>query len=275
MEVKDNNYYVVLGFMVKDLQLKGIERDVYAIIYGFSQADGRFTGSLQYLADWTCATKQGVLKALTKLLEKQLITKIEVVKNNIKFVEYQATEFNSIKKSLIPIKQSLTNNIVNNIDNNLLDKSTKLLSEKNTKKSEITDLGKIKNIKELNLGKTKRITQQEKLYHNLLDNILVKSKLYQNDTIRDLLVRWLNSLYELKKLPSSNSLEDSLLELEKYSINEIIDAINNSIKSGYPRFYPKHKENISSDGINRNSELTEYEKKKQEESEKWIDKNFS
>ena len=115
--IKDGNYYVVQSFMVKDLKLKGLERDVYAIIYGFSQAENQwFDGSLQYLADWTCSTKQGVLKALNNLQEKQLIEKQDNIFNGVKFVKYRSTEFNGgIKQSLTGgIKQSLTNNTDNN-----------------------------------------------------------------------------------------------------------------------------------------------------------------
>ena len=41
------NYYSVQGWMVKDLNLKGNELAVFAIIYGFSQDNETwFTGSL-------------------------------------------------------------------------------------------------------------------------------------------------------------------------------------------------------------------------------------
>ena len=52
--VKDENHFIIKGFMINKLNLKGIELMVYAIIYGFSQ-DGscKFTGSRQYLADFT------------------------------------------------------------------------------------------------------------------------------------------------------------------------------------------------------------------------------
>jgi hypothetical protein len=89
------NYYVVMSFMVKDLKLKGIERDVYAIIYGFCQNKGKYSGSLQYLIDWTCSSKQGVINALNKLIEKKLLIKEEFYFNNVKFVEYSTTELTS------------------------------------------------------------------------------------------------------------------------------------------------------------------------------------
>jgi hypothetical protein len=129
------NYYVVLSFMVKDLKLKGLERDVYAIIYGFCQNKGKYSGSLQYLIDWTCSSKQGVLNALNKLIEKKLLIKEEVYFNNVKFIEYSTTDLTSGQETLPDVvkkvdrggqetllgggQESRPNNIPsNNIDNN-------------------------------------------------------------------------------------------------------------------------------------------------------------
>ena len=67
--IKDTNYLKIQGFMVSQLHLKGNDLLIYAIIYGFSQTDNqKFTGSLQYLYDWTQSTKQGVIKSLKKLI---------------------------------------------------------------------------------------------------------------------------------------------------------------------------------------------------------------
>lgn len=130
--VNPEQYIVLQGWFITELDLKGIELIVYACIYGFSQAEEQvFSGSLQYLADWTNSTKQGVLKALKSLIDKGYIAKSDKVINGVKFCEYRATKFNrvcnkvdnGIKQSLTGgIKQSLTNNIVkdnlvNNIDN--------------------------------------------------------------------------------------------------------------------------------------------------------------
>ena len=129
-KVKEGNYVVIQSFMVTELNLKGNELIVYAIIYGFSQAENQaFTGSLQYLADWTNSTKQGVLKNLKSLVSKGLIQKKETSVCGVKFCEYYATEFNGvlnkveqgIKQCLTGgIKQSLTNNIdKDNKENNI------------------------------------------------------------------------------------------------------------------------------------------------------------
>ena len=92
MEICDGNYIVVQSFMVKELHLKWNELLIYACIYGFSQAKNqKYKGGLQYLADWTNSTKQGVIKALKSLLDKNLILKTEYMQNNIKFCEYCTT----------------------------------------------------------------------------------------------------------------------------------------------------------------------------------------
>ncbi len=152
--VSNGNFFTVLGWMVKELNLKGNELMVFAIIHGFSQTEGQaFTGSLQYLADWTNSTKQGVLKNLKSLSEKGYIEKREMLIRNVKVVEY-ASKFNTGKLSLTPsntegystqfngvlnsvergIKLSLPNNIDNNIEDNI-DKSNISINESQKKPS--------------------------------------------------------------------------------------------------------------------------------------------
>ena len=83
---------------------------VYACIYGFSQAENQiFNGSLQYLADWTNSTKQGVIKCLKSLVDKGYIAKEEKYINGVKFCEYYATKFNrSVNKVDEGMQQSST-----------------------------------------------------------------------------------------------------------------------------------------------------------------------
>lgn len=121
-KVNRDNYIVVQGWMVTELGLKGSELIVYALIYGFSQAENQvFSGSLQYLADWTNCTKQGVIKTLKSLIEKGYIVKNEKLINSVKFCEYYSTLFNRVlNKVEYPIKQSLPNNIDDNIENNIV-----------------------------------------------------------------------------------------------------------------------------------------------------------
>jgi len=74
--VRSDNYYVVTGWMSAMLHLKGMERDVFAIIYGFSQtANQEFTGTQEYIAQWTGGTARAVRNCLDKLIEKGYIVK--------------------------------------------------------------------------------------------------------------------------------------------------------------------------------------------------------
>jgi hypothetical protein len=156
--VKDNTFVHIEAFMVNELKLKGNELFIYAIIYGFSQDDKSvYNGGLQYLADWTNSTKQGVIKVLKSLQQKGLLRKFETLKNNVKYCSYKAlkcpdhstlfngggkqslmgysTKFNGGgKQSLMEGgKQSLPNTIIRDtIDNTIEYTSAQPKSEKSS-----------------------------------------------------------------------------------------------------------------------------------------------
>lgn len=119
-KLRIGNFITIQGWMVTELNLKGNSLLIYAIIYGFSQnEDNYYKGSRQYLANWINSTVQGVSKCLKKLVEDGMILKKENVINGVKFCEYKA-----ISPKLLPVnkvyggrKQSLHNNIEDNIDN--------------------------------------------------------------------------------------------------------------------------------------------------------------
>ncbi len=84
------NYYSVQGWMVKDLNLKGNELAVFAIIYGFSQDNETwFTGSLNYLCEWLTTSRPTTIEILKKLVNKNLLIKESYFINNIKFARYK------------------------------------------------------------------------------------------------------------------------------------------------------------------------------------------
>lgn len=126
-ELTNKNYIIIQGFMVNELKLKGNELLIYAIIFGFSQIHGQsFEGSLQYIADWTSSTKQGVIKSLKSLIEKGYIIKEKNYHNNVKFCKYSVNVeslmvLNSVEQG---IKLSLPNNIIKKddiiINNNII-----------------------------------------------------------------------------------------------------------------------------------------------------------
>ena len=134
------NYISLQGWMIRDLQLKGNELIIYACIYGFSQAENQvFSGSLQYLADWTNTTKQSVVNCLKSLTEKGYIVKSDKIINGVKFCEYYAKNLNEVYKNFEhPIQNSLMGGIKkdlpNNIDsNNLLNNIKNIIEYLNSK----------------------------------------------------------------------------------------------------------------------------------------------
>lgn len=121
--MNSNNHITIQGWMITDLHLKGNDLMVYAIIHQFSQdGETKFTGSLQYLADWCSATKQGIMKNLKNLLDKGLIIKEDTVINGVKFVAYYTTELHTIQLSCT--KDTNISNITNNQFNLLTDNNT-------------------------------------------------------------------------------------------------------------------------------------------------------
>lgn len=90
MSLEKGNYYVVQSFMVSELKLKGIERDVYAIIYGFSQGHNIFTGSIAYLSEWTGYSERQLITVLKNLTERGLLLKHSTAKNGRRYCTYKA-----------------------------------------------------------------------------------------------------------------------------------------------------------------------------------------
>ena len=88
-KVRDDNFFLVAGWMLNRLNLKGVPLQVFSIIYGFSQdGEGSFTGSLQYLQDFTGASKNTILRSLKELVEKDYIKKSENTINGVRFCTY-------------------------------------------------------------------------------------------------------------------------------------------------------------------------------------------
>ena len=95
MQVQETNFLEIQGWMRTELGLTGNDLLVYATIYGFSQIENqKFTGSLQYLADWCGATKQGIQKNLKNLISRNLITKEQLIINGVTYVAYYTKIWN-------------------------------------------------------------------------------------------------------------------------------------------------------------------------------------
>lgn len=251
-KVKDSTYFVVQSWMVTKLNLRTVERDVYAIIYGYSQdGESEFHGSLSYLAELTGYSKQSICKALKSLTEHNLILKEELDISGVKICKYKTnlayTNFNGSKASLIPSKASLTNNIVNNnIDNN----SKELLEENFESQTIIQDCNSF-------LGSANKPKKKESLYNQciaMINNFVQEHNAGNN--ISKLLVQYLNLRLEMKDKPMyANQWKGLLNKLEEVHKQGFgyEPVIKYSIEHGYASFYslpnakPKTDNNVTSE----------------------------
>ena len=88
--ISDNNYIVVSGWMASRLELKGNALIVFALIYGFSQdGESEFEGSINYMCNWLNCSRPTVSKALSELVERNLLIKRVEVLNNVTFNRYK------------------------------------------------------------------------------------------------------------------------------------------------------------------------------------------
>lgn len=240
-KVKRENFITIQGFMLTDLKLKGNELLIYACIYGFSQAENQvFNGSLQYLADWTNSTKQGVIKCLKSLEEKQFIVKKENYINGVKFCEYYATKFNTpinnvdggIKQSSTGgVQQSLPNNIGLDTDNDNTAKKKK--GRKVSGNSFDSLIDKYSNGNEevkillcdwLKVRKAKRAAMTDRAIElNLqkLDNLATESGLSVADYLKEVICRGWQAFYPINNYNAPASQQGGIMD-DFNRMNEII-----------------------------------------------------
>lgn len=114
-KVNNNNYFSIHGWMVNELNLQGNELMTYAIVYGFSQTEGtKFTGSINYLCDFTNSSRTTIIKCLKTLTEKKLIIKNQKNINGVVFNEYRANLY--LVKNLDLGSQETKQGVVNNLN---------------------------------------------------------------------------------------------------------------------------------------------------------------
>ena len=126
--MKDDNFYVVNGWMVNRLHLSGNELLCYAVIYGFSQ-DGisQYKGSLNYLKGFLNVSQPTIIKALSSLVEKGLIVKHDVEVDKVHLCYYSIDV--EAKETLVGgTKETLVNNNNKKIkeNNNIIKEKTKV-----------------------------------------------------------------------------------------------------------------------------------------------------
>ena len=222
--VNPDNYIVIQGWMISDLKLKGNDLLVYAIIYGFTQ-DGvhKFTGGLQYLADWCNSTKQGIQKNLSNLVEQGLLLKEDYKINNVPYCKYWVIT-GGMQQSCMGIQQSCTYN--KNIKN-------KDIVSKDTISDTTPDL----------------VSPEKPKRKNLFQKCIDMIHEYTNETkLQDALVQYLELMLEKARNECkplyANQFKGMLNKLDELVANgdgTHLDIVNQSIMKSYVGFFPANK----------------------------------
>ena len=89
-QIRDENFFVIKGWMINRLKLKGIDLMIYAILYGFTQdGENYYTGGVDYIAKLACCDSSTARRSLKRLVEAELISKEPYEINNVVFNRYR------------------------------------------------------------------------------------------------------------------------------------------------------------------------------------------
>ena len=215
--MQSNNFVVIQGWMCNELNLKGNDLLVFALIHGFSQdGESRFSGSRKYIAETFNISLPTVDKALQNLMHKNLIEQFKIEKNGVIFNEYRTLY--PIKEFYGGSKETLPNNIVDNIDS-ISNNSKELL------------------LQNFEFGKPK--PKKENLYSKCVSLIYNKST---DPVIRKALIDWFNMLLEKykgkEKVLYPNVFKGKLNMIDKYDVADWKEIIEYNIRMGYEGLYP-------------------------------------
>lgn len=87
--MKQSDYILIQAPMVTDLGLSGNRLIIYALIHGYCKdGEHEFSGSLNYICEWTNLTRNTVIATLKSLVDDKLLNKREYTANNVKFCAY-------------------------------------------------------------------------------------------------------------------------------------------------------------------------------------------
>ena len=105
-----DDYFVVQARMVVELGLSGNRLLVYALIHGFCKdGNNEFTGSINYLCEWTNLSRNTVISTLKSLVDDKLLNKREYVVNGVKYCAYSMGDCGKLPPSIYGLRGSAKN----------------------------------------------------------------------------------------------------------------------------------------------------------------------
>ena len=231
--MQSNNYIVIQGWMCNELELKGNELLIFALIHGFSQ-DGvsKFHGGRKYIADTFNITLPTVDKALKGLVDKGYLNKEgfdDFVNPNVYWVNFEV-----VKKFYKGSKETL----LGGSKETLLNKDSK---QTDSKKQNNTNSKELVQNSDFQFGKTKSKPKKDNLYTKCI-NLIDDYDFACWGNIRKLLIDYLDYRISVKDKPLYTNMWKGMLnklcELCDDSVDMYEQVIKRSIERGYLSFYP-------------------------------------
>lgn len=236
--IKKGSFYVVQEFMVTDLKLKGLEKEIFAIIWGFSMTDNQyFTGSQKYLAEWTASTTRGVRKALAALKEKGLLEERERITSKGKCMDYRAINPALEEQSSASTEEQSSAEHRNKVPQ--LEEQSSAGGAEHSSDHNIDN-----NNIDYKIVKKERKKAAKSSYEEILDSKELDPKL------KAALIEFIKMRKLSKKPPTDYALELLIKRLFKLSSNtqEQIEIVEQSTLNNWQSFFPLKLEGRSSKG---------------------------
>lgn len=267
-QVSSDNFIVIQGWMCNELNLKGNDLLVYALINGFSQ-DGKskYYGGRTYIANTFNISLPTVDKALQNLVSANLIVKEPCktqAETDIYYINISSKE--TLLGKNISSKEPLLNNIDTSKKENI-DNFTNVKLEQPT----VTPQPKrrVKLVDTPNSTANKEIANQDNpkkknLYEKCLDSI---DEFTCDAEIKELLITYFKVRREMEKPLYANQWSSYIKELKRLvsSGQDAREVIQQSINRGYRGFYEvKRYNNYKRIGEQDPSVFSEYGKVKSE-----------
>lgn len=236
--MKSENFVIIQGWMCNELELKGNDLLVYALIYGFSQdGESKFSGSRNYIANTFNISKPTVDKALQSLLDKGYISKHvsgDITEPNTYWANLDVVKklyWGSKETLLGDSKETLLNNTSNNTDSKKKNNSKELLQNP-----------------DFTFGKSK--PKKDNLFTKC--TTLIDSYDFSSwGNIRKLLIDYLRYRVSVKDKPLYTNMWKGMLnklaELCGEDVESYEAVIKQSIERGYLSFYPVSNSSYSKD----------------------------
>ena len=226
--MENTDFLNIQGWMINELNLKGNELIIYALIYGFTK-DGvsEFRGSRQYMADWTNSSVRSVQNVVNSLVNKGMIEK----NNHIN--KYGSLETSGYKAINVPKLSSEKNSLVEKKVHEGSEKSSSPLEKKVHEGSEKSSHNNIDNNISNNIVDIKEKNSKKESVNSVI------AEYTENKDLLDALHGFVEMRNKARKPLTVRAMKLSLNELDKLAVDDVtkIAIVNQSIVHSWLTFY--------------------------------------